>query len=639
LAAWPFRNFSIFAFHIFLEIVEETGYRSSQALIEQNTYRGMAAMGLRVGTIAALAAFAAAYQTSHCSEISEALALKEEAMDVFRTHAGKPVEPALYAEAIKKLQKAEDLLEEAKKADPVKADALESEVLTARFWAQKFSTVQVSDVLNGKAPAPVPSSTPSATDKVASAESPKSSSPVNAPAPVPATQNGDLKEEAAALMKDGKFAQARMKLQEYLASLDKNLTENETDKISTVAKLRDFFFDDGNYAIAETYAKRIVDTMEKRVGRNDPILSMDLNKLAETYCKMGRWKDSESIYRRVLTLQEGFLGRDHLDVASTLANIGTALLNQDKPNAESFIKRAFDLRSSKLKPDSPQLASSIIDYCNLYHAIWKYPDELPKLKQAIAILEKNYGQLHASLIRPINRMGAIMNWLGHNAEGEQLLQRAMDIAEKTSGPDHPVTASVCCLLSIGCMDQNKFDEAHRYCARALKIQTERLGIGHEEYAYSLYLRGKIYLSQGDYDKAIADIKGAIDIMVRATGTVTDYGEPYMFMGRAYKQKKNYGEAENQFRQGVRVAEGLGIKNAIAFAYSQFADMYWEQNKYSDALTIYLKCVDLCQSAVAPNYRGIAWYMDCGANCYKRLNRNAEAAQLQEKAKQMREKSQ
>src|SRR5437868_2527272 len=184
------------------------------------------------------------------SEISDAMALRQEAMDVFRQSVGGNPDPTLYAEALKKLEKAEELLEAAKKTDPEKAEAMLSEISSARFWAQKFATIQVADALKGeKRP-------PATDDKKPPAPPAQPSNAAAAAAPdAKVSPSEELKREAAQLRRDGKFAEANAKLKEYLALLDKSMGPDNPDVISTEAKLRDYFFDDGNYVVAAAYAK------------------------------------------------------------------------------------------------------------------------------------------------------------------------------------------------------------------------------------------------------------------------------------------------------------------------------------------------------------------------------------------------
>ena len=94
------------------------------------------------------------------SQVDEARQLKVEAQQILRSASGAAADPKVYADAVRKLQKAEALLEEAAKSDPKGIEPLQEEVSSALFWAKRFANVYVADELlkpgsAGKAPEPV----------------------------------------------------------------------------------------------------------------------------------------------------------------------------------------------------------------------------------------------------------------------------------------------------------------------------------------------------------------------------------------------------------------------------------------------------------------------------------------------------
>ena len=101
----------------------------------------------------------------YASQADEARQLKEEAQQILRSASGAAADPKVYADAVRKLQKADALLEEAAKSDPKGMEALQEEVSSALFWAKRFATVLVADELHkpgssGPAPGPTPGPAP-----------------------------------------------------------------------------------------------------------------------------------------------------------------------------------------------------------------------------------------------------------------------------------------------------------------------------------------------------------------------------------------------------------------------------------------------------------------------------------------------
>ena len=92
------------------------------------------------------------------SEIDDARTLENEATQILRASSGTVADPKVYAEAVRKLEKAQSLLDDAAKSNPPGIDSIQQEVSSALFWARKFSNVQVIDELQGKTSRPVDTS-------------------------------------------------------------------------------------------------------------------------------------------------------------------------------------------------------------------------------------------------------------------------------------------------------------------------------------------------------------------------------------------------------------------------------------------------------------------------------------------------
>lgn len=95
---------------------------------------------------------------AQAADFAEVKTLKAEADETLRKASGMSAEPKLYAEAVRKLEKAMDLLDELAKADPKTAEPMQEEITSALFWARRFANVNVAEELNkpGSAKPPQP---------------------------------------------------------------------------------------------------------------------------------------------------------------------------------------------------------------------------------------------------------------------------------------------------------------------------------------------------------------------------------------------------------------------------------------------------------------------------------------------------
>ncbi|MCW8131258.1 MAG: hypothetical protein KIS92_12990 [Planctomycetota bacterium] len=92
--------------------------------------------------------FATLGVTAGAATIDEAKALKKEADETLRKASGMSADPKTYADAVRKLEKASDILDEIAKSDPKSAEPMLEEITAALFWARKFANIEASNELN-----------------------------------------------------------------------------------------------------------------------------------------------------------------------------------------------------------------------------------------------------------------------------------------------------------------------------------------------------------------------------------------------------------------------------------------------------------------------------------------------------------
>ena len=91
--------------------------------------------------------------------------------------------------------------------------------------------------------------------------------------------------------------------------------------------------------------------------------------------------------------------------------------------------------------------------------------------------------------------------------------------------------------------------------------------------------GFVYTLQNEDDKAIAELKKAVEID-------KDYAPAYNSLGYAYSEKLDYGRAEDAFKEYVRL-----LPNE-ANPHDSLADLYTRMSRFEEAIEHYKKAVEL-----------------------------------------------
>ena len=139
------------------------------------------------------------------------------------------------------------------------------------------------------------------------------------------------------------------------------------------------------------------------------------------------------------------------------------------------------------------------------------------LKRALAIAEKLYGPDHPNVATYANNIGQILQAQGDLAGALRYTQRALAIDEKVYGPDHPNVARDANNIGTILMAQGDLPGALQYTRRALAIDEKVYGPDHPNVAIRASNIGTILKAQGDLAGALQYARRALAIGEKVFG--------------------------------------------------------------------------------------------------------------------------
>ena len=134
-------------------------------------------------------------------------------------------------------------------------------------------------------------------------------------------------------------------------------------------------------------------------------------------------------------------------------------------------------------------------------------------KKAIEIAEKNVGQDHPDVAMILNNLADLYQIQGQYSHAEPLYRRSLAIMEKTLGPDHLNVAASLNNLAETCYAQGRFLQAEPLCKRSLSIMEKALDPDHPDVAVSLENLAVVY-------RAMLREKDAATLEKRAAAILT-----------------------------------------------------------------------------------------------------------------------
>ena len=246
-----------------------------------------------------------------------------------------------------------------------------------------------------------------------------------------------------------------------------------------------------------------------RAGRPDDLVVGFEQGIGTMRFRQGDREAARRHYEAALTRLHEHEGQA-LRRATVLNNLGVLhMLDGDYPAARAWLERAHDAREGLQPPDHPDQADHHQNLGNLAAGEADFRGALRHYDQALEILRKaqpDGGAAELSLL--INR-AHILTALHRPDDARADLERALQLAERLYGADHPVGYAAWGAMAHLERSLERFDEARTAIARALELGRAALGPEHHDLGALLAEHGAIELDAGEPTLAAERLEQAL----------------------------------------------------------------------------------------------------------------------------------
>jgi tetratricopeptide (TPR) repeat protein len=181
-------------------------------------------------------------------------------------------------------------------------------------------------------------------------------------------------------------------------------------------------------------------------------------------------------------------------------------------------------------------------------------EALERYRQALAAGERDGAGAPDAYVT-LTDIGGIYERLGKGETSLSYHQRALALAGRELGPDHPVMASVHANVGMALMSLGRMGEAEPHFRRSLEIRTALLGPEHPDLAESLNALGVLWIETERPDRALPYLQRAERIYARTLPA----GSPFLAMarnnvGEALRKMGRYREALDWLEPALRALD-------------------------------------------------------------------------------------
>ena len=264
----------------------------------------------------------------------------------------------------------------------------------------------------------------------------------------------------------------------------------------------------------------------------------------------------------------------------------------------------------------------------------KYKEAVAIAEKALALAERVLGPEHPETLSSLNNLAAMYQDQGRHGEAEPLYKRALEARERVLGKEHPKTLTSVNNLADLYRVQGRFREAEALFKRALEADERVLGKEHPDTLVSVNNLAFIYQAQGRYSEAEPLYKRALAAYERVRGpehpdtltSVNNLGFLYLAQGR-------YSEAEPLYKRALAARERvLGSEHPDTLtSVNNLAGLYQAQGRYSEAEPLYKRALAAYERVRGPEHPDTLTSVNNLAGLYQAQGRYSEAEPLYKRA--------
>jgi CHAT domain-containing protein/tetratricopeptide (TPR) repeat protein len=347
----------------------------------------------------------------------------------------------------------------------------------------------------------------------------------------------------------------------------------------------------GRYEEAIAIAKELLAEREKILGKNHLDVAWSLNDLGALYRITGRYDEAELLLKRSLEIREKRLSKNHPDVGTSLANLGWLYLTTGRyGEAEALSKRSLEICEKTMVADTAFTHAETL------------------FRRSVEMFGPRLNTDYANLENSRRLLGALYQTTGRYSEAEALLKRSLEFWEKRLGPWHQTVGANLDELGTLYRITGRYSESEPLLKRSLEIREKKFSKDHPTAAGSLSSLGELYRTTGRYDEAETLLKRSLETREKKLGkdhptvatSLADLGLLYSTTGR-------YGEAEALFKRSLEISEKkLGKDHPnVATILRRLGHLDWLTGRFGEAEPLFKHSLEIREKMLGKDHPYVA----------------------------------
>jgi CHAT domain-containing protein len=248
------------------------------------------------------------------------------------------------------------------------------------------------------------------------------------------------KELSSLFIQLGRYSETEVLLEDMLEQYEKQYGKTSMRLIEPLVNLGRLTLLKGDYTEANKLAVRANDIATKIYGEVSTKTAPTQKLLSDIDYQIGDYDNAEIFIQKALKSQEKQFGRNHIEVAKSLAQLALIKFykGDKKSDVEKIMIEARDIIGSRLGKENPQYAEMLKNVAIIYISEKQFDIAFSSLTQAEAIWKAKAGRKRNINTASIYALtGDVYYQLKNYAKAEEFYTRAKDLYERFFSRNHP----------------------------------------------------------------------------------------------------------------------------------------------------------------------------------------------------------
>jgi serine/threonine-protein kinase len=283
----------------------------------------------------------------------------------------------------------------------------------------------------------------------------------------------------------GKVLSDRGKYDDSVATLEEAVrlqnaaAAEPQDRASSLYELASAHFYAGHYDQSETLNQQALALYRQVYGDQHPLVSDCLINLGAIQYERGKYPEAERYYREAIAITEAWFGRDHYQTAANLTMLARVLNRTAERQAEArdLIAQSLAIRERVYGPKHPRVASTLNELGTIDLVQDRLVQAEGSFQRVVAIYRETYGTKHYLTGIGLSNLASTYMAEKRFVEAEKLFREAIAIYGNTLPANHTNTGIARIKLGRSLARQKRYGEAVAELVAGYDILTPQMDPG------------------------------------------------------------------------------------------------------------------------------------------------------------------